>query len=61
VDLAVKKVRRDGREVHLTPTEWGLVEVLARNPGRLVTQKQLFQEVWGPMHVNESHLLRRYV
>lgn len=35
VDLAVKKVRRDGREVHLTPTEWGLVEILARNPGRL--------------------------
>jgi two-component system KDP operon response regulator KdpE len=60
VDLAVKKVRRNGREVHLTPTEWGLVEILARNPGRLVTQKQLLQEVWGPMHVNESQYLRVY-
>ncbi|MEU0876970.1 response regulator [Lentzea sp. NPDC005914] len=60
VDLAVKKVRRDGREVHLTPTEWGLVEILARNPGRLVSQKQLLQEVWGPMHVNESQYLRVY-
>ncbi|MGW6442068.1 response regulator [Lentzea sp. NPDC055074] len=60
VDLAVKKVRRDGREVHLTPTEWGLVEILARNPGRLVSQRQLLQEVWGPMHVNESQYLRVY-
>ncbi|RDI35036.1 response regulator [Lentzea flaviverrucosa] len=60
VDLAVKKVRRGGREVHLTPTEWGLVEILARNPGRLVSQKQLLQEVWGPMHVNESQYLRVY-
>ncbi|MCG8928016.1 response regulator [Lentzea sp. CC55] len=60
VDLAVKKVRRGGREVHLTPTEWGLVEVLARNPGRLVSQKQLLREVWGPMHVNESQYLRVY-
>ncbi|WP_439659106.1 response regulator [Lentzea sp. HUAS TT2] len=60
VDLAVKKVRRDGHEVHLTPTEWGLVEILARNPGRLVSQKQLLQEVWGPMHVNESQYLRVY-
>ncbi|GGU54133.1 DNA-binding response regulator [Lentzea flava] len=60
VDLAVKKVRRDGREVHLTPTEWGLVEILARNPGRLVSQKQLLQDVWGPMHLNESQYLRVY-
>jgi two-component system KDP operon response regulator KdpE len=60
VDLAAKKVRRGGREIHLTPTEWGLVEVLARNPGRLVSQKQLLQEVWGPMHVNESQYLRVY-
>ncbi|HEX8867500.1 MAG TPA: winged helix-turn-helix domain-containing protein, partial [Lentzea sp.] len=54
------KVRRDGHEIHLTPTEWGLVEILARNPGRLVSQKQLLQEVWGPMHVNESQYLRVY-
>ncbi|MEU7476375.1 response regulator [Lentzea sp. NPDC042327] len=60
VDLAAKKVRRDGHEVHLTPTEWGLVEVLARNPGRLVSQKQLLREVWGPKHLTESQYLRVY-
>ncbi len=48
VDLAAKKVNRDGRDVRLTPTEWHLLEVLVRNTGRLVSQKQLLQEVWGP-------------
>ncbi|MCP2243852.1 response regulator [Lentzea aerocolonigenes] len=61
VDLAVKKVHRDGAEVHLTPTEWGLLEILARNPGRLVSQKQLLQDVWGPTHIGESQYLRVYL
>src|ERR1044071_845710 len=61
VDLAAKKVRRDGAEVHLTPTEWGLLEVLARNRGRLVAQKQLLQEVWGPGYAKETHYLRVYL
>jgi two-component system, OmpR family, KDP operon response regulator KdpE len=61
VDLSVKKVHRDGAEVHLTPTEWGLLEILARNPGRLVSQKQLLQDVWGPTHVGESQYLRVYL
>jgi two-component system KDP operon response regulator KdpE len=61
VDLAVKKVHRDGAEVHLTPTEWGLLEILARNPGRLVSQKRLLQDVWGPTHVGESQYLRVYL
>ncbi|SMC85775.1 response regulator [Lentzea albidocapillata] len=61
VDLAAKKVHRDGAEVHLTPTEWGLLEILARNSGRLVSQKQLLQEVWGPSHVREAHYLRVYL
>ena len=61
VDLAIKKVHRDGAEVHLTPTEWGLLEILARNPGRLVSQKQLLQDVWGPTHVGESQYLRVYL
>ena len=61
LDLAAKRVHRDGEEVHLTPTEWGLLEILARNPGRLVTQKQLLQEVWGPSHVGESQYLRVYM
>ena len=47
VDLVAKQVVRDGREVRLTPTEWQLVELLVRNPGRLVTQRQLLHEVWG--------------
>ena len=50
VDLAAKRVTRDGAEVRLTPTEWQLLEVLARNRGRLVTQKQLLRDVWGPAY-----------
>ncbi|MFD7659984.1 response regulator [Actinosynnema sp. NPDC059797] len=61
VDLAAKKVLRDGAEVHLTPTEWGLLEILARNRGRLVAQKQLLQEVWGPQYAKETHYLRVYL
>ncbi|HWE89586.1 MAG TPA: response regulator [Pseudonocardiaceae bacterium] len=61
VDLAAKKVRKDGAEVHLTPTEWGVLEVLVRNRGRLVAQKQLLQEVWGPAYATESHYLRVYL
>jgi two-component system, OmpR family, KDP operon response regulator KdpE len=61
VDLVAKKVHRDGAEVHLTPTEWGLLEMLARNRGKLVGQKQLLQEVWGPAYAKESHYLRVYL
>ena len=61
VDLAAKKVLRDGAEVHLTPTEWGVLEMLVRNRGKLVAQKQLLQEVWGPGYANESHYLRVYL
>jgi len=61
VDLAVKRVHRDDREVHLTPTEWGLLEILARNPDRLVTQKQLLSEVWGSTYVGETQYLRVYM
>ena len=61
VDLVAKKVRKDGVEVHLTPTEWGVLEVLVRNRGRLVSQKQLLQDVWGPAYATESHYLRVYL
>ena len=61
VDLVAKKVRKDGTEVHLTPTEWGVLEVLVRNRGRLVAQKQLLQDVWGPAYATESHYLRVYL
>jgi two-component system KDP operon response regulator KdpE len=58
IDLADKRVRREGAEVHLTPTEWGLVEQLARNRDRLVSQRQLLQAVWGPHYETETNYLR---
>lgn len=58
VDLASKKVARDGQEIRFTPTEWGIVETLVRNAGKLVTQKQLLQEVWGPGYEDGSNYLR---
>ncbi|MEU6590364.1 response regulator [Streptomyces sp. NPDC046881] len=61
VDLAAKKVNRGGRDVRLTPTEWHLLEVLVRNTGRLVGQKQLLQEVWGPSYGTETNYLRVYM
>jgi two-component system, OmpR family, KDP operon response regulator KdpE len=62
VDLAAKRVTRNGDgDIGLTPTEWQLLEVLVRNRGRLVTQRQLLQEVWGPAYETESNYLRVYV
>jgi two-component system KDP operon response regulator KdpE len=61
VDLAAKRVTRDGADVRLTPTEWQLLEVLVRAAGRLVTQRQLLQEVWGPQYESESNYLRVYI
>jgi two-component system KDP operon response regulator KdpE len=61
VDLATKRVQRDGDEVHLTPTEWHVVEVLVRNAGKLVTQRQLLHEVWGPAYDRETNYLRLYL
>jgi len=61
VDLAAKRGARDGTDVRLTPTEWGLLEVLVRNRGRLVTQRQLLQEVWGEQYQTEGNYLRVYV
>lgn len=58
VDLAAKRVQRAGADVRLTPTEWQLLEVLARNRERLVTQRQLLREVWGPDYGTEGNYLR---
>ena len=59
VDLAATRVTTAaGEEVRLTPTEWHLVEVLVRHPGKLVTQRQLLQEVWGPEYGEEGNYLR---
>jgi two-component system KDP operon response regulator KdpE len=61
VDLAAKRVRTAEGEVRLTPTEWHIVEMLVRNPGKLVTQRQLLQEVWGPQYEKETNYLRVYL
>ena len=61
VDLTAKKVIRDGEVVHLTPTEWGMLEMLVRHRGRLVTQAELLREVWGPAYSTESNYLRVYL
>ncbi len=58
VDLAAKKVTCGEEEIRLTPTEWGIVETLVRNPDKLVTHKQLLLEVWGPSYADESNYLR---
>jgi two-component system KDP operon response regulator KdpE len=62
VDLAAKQVQRgDGAVVRLTPTEWHVLEVLVRNEGRLVSQKLLLQEVWGPGYETQTEYLRVYL
>ncbi|MGR3939010.1 response regulator [Streptomyces sp. BRA346] len=61
IDMAAKKVHRAGHQVHLTPTEWQLLEVLIRNPGRLVSQRQLLREVWGPTFQTQTNYLRVYM
>jgi two-component system KDP operon response regulator KdpE len=62
VDLAAKRVvRADGSEVHLTPTEWGVLELLVRHRGKLVGQKELLRAVWGPNYGSETNYLRVYM
>jgi len=61
IDLASKKVRVGDEEVHLTPTEWGMLEMLVRNPGSLISQTMILREVWGPMYEDETHYLRSYI
>ena len=63
IQLADRVVRRtEGTEqVRLTPTEWKLLEILVQNPGKLVSQRQLLQEVWGPQYGNETNYLRQYM
>jgi two-component system KDP operon response regulator KdpE len=69
IDLANKTVLAspdhpcadDGADVHLTPTEWQLLEILLRNPGKLISQRQLLSEVWGPSYVRQTHYLRQYM
>jgi two-component system KDP operon response regulator KdpE len=62
VDLAARAVTAgDGGGVRLTPTEWHLLDILARNPGKLVSQRQLLHDVWGPQYQTETNYLRQYM
>ena len=58
VDLALRRVHVDGKEVHLTPIEYRLLAVLVKYAGRVLTHRQLLKEVWGPGYVERSHYLR---
>ncbi|MBL0943226.1 MAG: response regulator [Hydrogenophaga sp.] len=61
IDLDARQLRDGAAPVHLTATQWRLLEVLARHAGRVVTTRQLLREVWGPAHTEHSHYLRIYV
>ena len=61
IDLAAKIVCRDGQHVRLTPTEWSILELLARNHGKLVTRSQLLHHIWGPADRKETSYLRVYL
>jgi two-component system KDP operon response regulator KdpE len=61
IDLGARRVTRDGEPVHLTPIEFKLLSVLARNAGKVVTQKQLLEEVWGPHSRGDAQYLRVYM
>lgn len=61
VDLAARSVERAGERVRLTPTEWKVLELLLRNPGRLVTRQTLLTEIWGSEHVADTGYLRLYL
>ncbi|PXW26681.1 UNVERIFIED_CONTAM: two-component system KDP operon response regulator KdpE [Williamsia faeni] len=61
VDLGAKQVIRDGEPVHLTPTEWGVLEMLVRHEGKLVSQRDILNHVWGPTYGAQSNYLRVYL
>ncbi|MFP1938221.1 two-component system response regulator KdpE [Lonsdalea quercina] len=61
VDLLDRQVTRNGELLHLTPTEFRLLSLLVANPGKVLTQRQLLNDVWGPNAVENSHYLRIYM
>ncbi|HEX5361765.1 MAG TPA: response regulator [Fluviicoccus sp.] len=61
VDLITHRVELAGQPVRLTPVEYRLLAVLARQPGRVITHRQLLREVWGPLHEEDAHYLRIYM
>ncbi|WP_305786945.1 response regulator [Symbioplanes lichenis] len=61
VDLGARRVTRGPGEVRLTPTEWQLLEHLLRHPGKLLSQRTLLHDVWGPQYSTETNYLRQYM
>ncbi|HZU52016.1 MAG TPA: response regulator transcription factor, partial [Sphingomicrobium sp.] len=58
IDLLARIVRRQHREVHVTPKEWELLAELAKHPGRVLTHESLLRKIWGPAHVGQTEYLR---
>ena len=61
VDRQARIIKRNGAEVHLTPIEYRLLMALISNAGRVMTQRQLLKDVWGPSHTEQGHYLRIYM
>jgi two-component system KDP operon response regulator KdpE len=61
IDLAARSITAGDTEVRLTPTEWQLLEHLLRHPGKLLSQRTLLRDVWGPQHLTETNYLRQYM
>jgi two-component system, OmpR family, KDP operon response regulator KdpE len=61
IDLAKRRVKKEGRPLHLTPTEYQLLEALVTNPGKLLTHRWLLAKIWGGAYSDESHYVRVYV
>jgi len=61
VDLSTRQITGGEDSIKLTPTEWKVLDILLRNPGKLISQRQLLTEVWGPSYVRETHYLRLYL
>lgn len=60
-NLDKRQVTKSGRDVRMTPTEWNILDILLRNPDKLITQQQLLTEVWGPAYAKEANYLRVYM
>lgn len=61
IDLGAKRATRGAKDIRLTPTEWHILEVLARTPGRIVGHQQLLRELWGPAYENQTNYLRIFI
>jgi len=61
IDLAARSITDGDADVRLTPTEWQLLDRLLRHPGKLLSQRALLRDVWGPQYLTETNYLRQYM